>query len=239
MASTLGAETRPATVDPVEVALPIEGMTCASCVNRIERFLNRTPGVENAAVNLATERATVLVDPAAAGRDELVRAVEDAGYEVPAEAPDRHAHAPAFDLELEQEDRERERAQRRTLLQAVVAISAAVVFMVAMFLPQTRIAMEDLNKLIVWPATFVQFWAGGRFYRAAWRAARHGSATMDTLVALGTTAAWGYSVAVALRPDLVATGSQPMAFFDSSTIIIGLVLLGRWLEARAKGRATG
>jgi Cu+-exporting ATPase len=225
---------------PIEIILPIEGMTCASCVNRIERFLNRTPGVETAAVNLATERATVLVDPAAAGRDELVRAVEAAGYEVRAEAPNRDAHASAFDLELEQEDRERERAQRRTLLQAVVAISAAVVFMVAMFLPQTRIAMEDLNKLILWPATFVQFWAGGRFYRAAWRAARHGSATMDTLVALGTTAAWGYSVFVTMWPERIhAAGLHPETYFDSASIIIGLVLLGRWLEARAKGRTTG
>ncbi len=70
-------------------------------------------------------------------------------------------------------------------LQAAVAIGAALVFMVLMFWPQTVVAMEDLNKLILWPATFIQFWAGGRFYRAAWRAARHGSATMDTLVAVG------------------------------------------------------
>src|SRR3954470_12402631 len=112
--------------------------------------------------------------------------------------------------------------------------------MVAMFLPQTRIAMEDLNKLILWPATFVQFWAGGRFYRAAWRAARHGSATMDTLVALGTTAAWGYSVFVTMWPERIhAAGLHPETYFDSASIIIGLVLLGRWLEARAKGRTTG
>ena len=71
---------------PIEIVLPIEGMTCASCVNRIERFLKKTPGVEQAAVNLATERATVLVDPGTAGRDELVRAVEAAGYEVRPEA---------------------------------------------------------------------------------------------------------------------------------------------------------
>ena len=68
--------------------------------------------------------------------------------------------------------------------------------MVLMFTPQTAVAMEDINKLILWPATFIQFWAGGRFYRAAWRAGRHGGATMDTLVAVGTSAAWGYSVFV-------------------------------------------
>ncbi len=112
--------------------------------------------------------------------------------------------------------------------------------MTLMFVPQTRIAMEDLNKLILWPATFIQFWAGGRFYRAAWRAGRHGGMTMDTLVALGTTAAWAYSVFVTMWPEKVhEAGLHPETYFDSATIIIGLILLGRWLEARAKGRTTG
>ena len=98
--------------------------------------------------------------------------------------------------------------------------------------------MEDLNRLALLPATFIQFWAGGRFYRAAWRAARHGATNMDTLIAVGTTAAWGYSVAVTLWPSIATTaGLEPAAYFDSSTIIIGFVLLGRWLEARAKGQA--
>ena len=89
------------TTQPIEIVLPIEGMTCASCVNRIERFLKKTPGVEQAAVNLATERATVLVDPGTAGRDELVLAVEAAGYEVRPEAPATDATAAAaFDAEL-------------------------------------------------------------------------------------------------------------------------------------------
>jgi len=226
---------------PIEIVLPIEGMTCASCVNRIERFLKKTPGVEMAAVNLATEKATVLVDPATAGRDELVRAVEAAGYDVRAEVPAAAGEAAAaFDAELREEDAERERAQRQTLVQALVAIGAAIVFMVLMFTPQTRVSMEDLNKLILWPATFIQFWAGGRFYRAAWRAGRHGGATMDTLVAIGTTAAWGYSVFVTMWPERIhEAGLHPETYFDSATIIIGLILLGRWLEARAKGRTTG
>ncbi|HEX5826926.1 MAG TPA: heavy metal translocating P-type ATPase [Candidatus Limnocylindrales bacterium] len=227
---------------PIEIILPIEGMTCASCVNRIERFLKKTPGVELASVNLATEKATVLVDPAQAGRDELVKAVESAGYEVKAEAlaADPAAAAAPLDLELTEEDRERERAQRQTLFQALVSIGAAIAFMVLMFTPQTRIAMEDINKLILWPATFIQFWAGGRFYRAAWRAGKHGGATMDTLVVIGTTAAWAYSVFVTLWPEWIhEAGLHPETYFDSAAIIIGLILLGRWLEARAKGRTTG
>ncbi|HEX4898878.1 MAG TPA: heavy metal translocating P-type ATPase, partial [Candidatus Limnocylindrales bacterium] len=228
---------------PIEIVLPIEGMTCASCVNRIERFLKKTPGVEEASVNLATERATIRLDPAVAGRDEAVAAVQAAGYDVKPEAtPVAGAAGSTASLaeETTADDLERERAQRQTLFQAGVAIAAALVFMVLMFTPQTAVAMEDLNKLILWPATFIQFWAGGRFYRAAWRAGRHGGATMDTLVAVGTSAAWVYSVFVTMWPETVhLAGLHPETYFDSSAVIIGLILLGRWLEARAKGRTTG
>ena len=234
--------TLPERPQPIEIVLPIEGMTCASCVNRIERFLNKTPGVELANVNLATEKATVLVDASLAGRDELVRAVEAAGYEVRAEAAGSQDAGTATSLEAEMtvEDLERERAQRETLRMALVAIGASIVFMVLMFTPQTVVAMTDINKLIMWPATFIQFWAGGRFYRAAWRAGRHGGATMDTLVAVGTSAAWGYSVFVTMWPEVIhSAGLHPETYFDSATIILGLILLGKWLEARAKGRTTG
>jgi Cu+-exporting ATPase len=234
----------PPTLQPIEIILPIEGMTCASCVNRIERFLKKTPGVEEAAVNLATEKATVRIDPSVAGRDELVKAVEAAGYEVKAEAAPAAAGAPtgtaALELEMTEEDIEREKAQRETLRMAIVSIAAAVVFMVLMFFPQTVIGMVEINKLILWPATFIQFWAGGRFYQHAWRAGKHGGATMDTLVAVGTSAAWGYSVFVTMWPEVVhAAGLHPETYFDSATIILGLILLGKWLEARAKGRTTG
>ncbi|MHB8890843.1 MAG: heavy metal translocating P-type ATPase [Candidatus Limnocylindrales bacterium] len=232
----------PTTPQPIEIVLPIEGMTCASCVNRIERFLKKTPGVELANVNLATERATVLVDPGTAGRDELVRAVEAAGYEVRAEAatPAEGAGAASLADDVTADDAERERAQRQTLFQAVVSIVAAVVIMVLMFTPQTAVAMTDINKLILWPATFIQFWAGGRFYRAAWRAGRHGGATMDTLVAVGTSAAWAYSVFVTMWPEIVhAAGLHPETYFDSATVILGLILMGKWLENRAKGNTTG
>jgi Cu+-exporting ATPase len=110
--------------------------------------------------------------------------------------------------------------------------------MVLMFWPQTVIPMETINRLVLVPATIVQAWAGRRFYVAAWRALRHGSLTMDTLVVIGTTAAWAYSVFVTLFPEVVhEAGLHPETYFDSSTIILGLVLLGRWLEARAKTRA--
>src|SRR3990172_686166 len=192
-------------------------MPCASCVNRIERFLKKTPGVEEASVNLATERATILLDPAVAGRDEAGAAVQAAGYDVkPEGVPARGAATSTASLadEVTADDLERERAQRQTLLQAGISVAAALVFMAAMFTPQTAVAMADLNKFILWPATFIQFWAGGRFYRAAWRAGRHRVATMDTLVAVGTSAAWVYSVFVTMWPETIhLAGPPPGAYF--------------------------
>src|SRR5690606_30276550 len=119
---------------------------------------------------------------------------------------------------------ERARHVRSLLVKSVASIAVAVVAMVAMFWPQTSVAMTDINKLLLWPATFIQFWAGGQFYRAAWRAARHGTATMDTLVAIGISAAWAYSVFVTMYPDIVhAAGLHPETYFDSSTVIVGLI----------------
>src|SRR5687767_1206123 len=137
-----------------EIQLPIDGMTCASCVNRIERFLGKTPGVVEANVNLATETATIRYLPDVAGRDELVGAVEAAGYEV-RQVPVADPEAPARTLadEADEESALKERETRRLLLLAVASIGVAVVTMVAMLWPQTSIAMEDLNRLALVPAT--------------------------------------------------------------------------------------
>ncbi|HEY7936689.1 MAG TPA: heavy metal translocating P-type ATPase [Candidatus Limnocylindrales bacterium] len=223
---------------PIEIVLPVVGMTCASCVNRIDRFLRKTDGVIEVNVNLATEKATVRFDPVIVGRPELVRAVDAAGYEVRPETGLGHT-AQSLEAELTAEDAERLAEQRTLLVQSVGAIAVAVAIMAVMFWPQTSVPLETLNWLVLVPATFIQAWGGRRFYSAAWRAARHGSATMDTLVAIGTSAAWAYSVFATVFPGVVhAAGLAPETYFDSATIIIGLILLGRWLEARAKGRTT-
>ena len=227
-----------------QLQLPVEGMTCASCVNRIERFLKKTPGVEDAVVNLATEVATIRYLPDRVGRTELVGAIEAAGYDVRAAVGDA-LDTPARDgvgiraLDpAAEEAAARAREARGVIVQALVSIGVALGIM-GLMLAGRSLPMEHLNLLALVPATFVQAWAGRRFYRAAWRAARHGAANMDTLVAVGTTAAWGYSVVITLAPGLVMqAGLEPAAYFDSSTLIIGFVLLGRWLEARAKRRAS-
>ena len=218
--------------EPIEVTLPIEGMTCASCVNRIERFLKKTEGVQEASVNLATERATIRFLPSVTGRAELVGAIEAAGYEVRGGAAEGTGEPAAGALadEPTAEDAERARERRELGIQSLVSLAVAATIMLLMFWPGLPWAMADLNKIVLWPATLIQFWAGGRFYRAAWRALRHGSATMDTLVAAGTSAAWAYSVFVTMYPDVVMrAGIRPDTYFDSSTIVVGLILLGRWL----------
>src|ERR671914_1808104 len=124
---------------PIELALPVEGMTCASCVNRIERFLNKTPGVVDASVNLATERATVHFDPAVAGRAELVAAIEAAGYDVRQEPPQGATTELAAD---DAEERQRASALRGLGVRSVVSIAVALAIMALMFWPGRPLTME-------------------------------------------------------------------------------------------------
>ncbi|HEU4862811.1 MAG TPA: heavy metal translocating P-type ATPase [Candidatus Limnocylindria bacterium] len=225
----------PAAAD--ELTLPVVGMTCASCVNRIERFLNRADGVAEASVNLATERATVRFDPAVIDRTGIVATIEAAGYEV-----GREAAAEASAAEADSAADLERRAEAGTLLrQALASLAIGAVMMAVMFWPGgAPWPMADINRWFLVPATIVQFVFGRRFLVAALKGARHGEANMNTLVAMGTMAAYGYSVFVTLLPDVVMRAGLGMeTYFDSAAVIIGLILFGRWLEARAKGRAAG
>ncbi len=228
----MNASTSPSAV-PAELSVPVVGMTCASCVNRIERYLSRADGVAEANVNLATERATVRFDPAVIDRTGIVAAIEAAGYEVGRDA------AAADDVDAAEIEREAER--RELLFQALASLAIGGAMMAIMFWPGgTPWPMMDVNRWFLIPATIVQFVFGRRFLVAAARGARHGEANMNTLVAIGTLAAYSYSVFVTLLPETVmAAGLGHETYFDSAAVIIGLVLLGRWLEARAKGQAAG
>lgn len=212
-----------------EAVLPVGGMTCASCVRRVEKALLKVPGVESAAVNLATERATVSYYPGEASRDDLRTAVERAGYEV------REAPAAKSEAEDSAEDA-RERDLRQLRLKFGVSLAVGALLMLAMFVP-LPFPHSRLFLPMFLLATPVQFWAGWQFYRAAWAAARHGSTNMNTLVAIGTTAAYGYSAFVTFFPQVVErAGLQPEVYYESAVVIIALVLLGRYLEARARYR---
>jgi Cu+-exporting ATPase len=249
--STL-AENRPDSSSAVSTELrelDVHGMTCASCVARVERKLKKVPGVVEAQVNLATERATVRFDPAASGVDALIDAVTNAGYTAQLRSDVSTAPRQAIVSEigdaitlLDDTPTAREMEHQREIdglrRRALVGLAAGLAMLAIMVLP-LHLDMMQVDPLLLVVATVVQFWAGGTVYRAAWNAARHGSTTMDTLVAVGTGAGYGYSAFVTLWPKLAADWGFPQdTYFESGVLIIALVLLGRWLEARARGRTS-
>ncbi|MBX6381871.1 MAG: copper-translocating P-type ATPase [Microbispora sp.] len=225
------------TVTTTVRTLDIGGMTCASCVRRVEKALTRLDGVETAEVNLATEVATVTCDPARVTAEMLTEAVARAGYTAAISEPEpRPETTPEPTLETAPEpDREVGRLKRTWQ----VTLAAGLSMMVLMYLPLPIDAMDWLMPLLLVVATVAQFWAGRPFYRAAWAAARHGAVNMHTLVALGTTVAYGYSAFVTLWPAAAERlGLPPHVYFEISVVVIALVLMGRWMEARARKRTT-
>ena len=225
---TISAEKQPApTGDPTNITLSIGGMSCAACVGHVEAALRGVEGVESAAVNLATERATVRCRTDLAGIEDLRSAVEDEGYSV---------------LEVGTgEDASGNRGPTAGIRgRMAFSLGVAAVVMLLPKVPSLLAVLPvRLDILLLVLATPVQFWAGGGFYVGAWKALRRGTSNMNTLIAVGTTVAYAYSAAVTLFPHASAFAHyQAATFFETSTAIIGLVLLGRYLEARAKGRAS-
>jgi Cu+-exporting ATPase len=194
-----------------EVRLELEGMTCASCVNRIERKLNKLDGVE-ASVNFATEQATVRCDPRVSV-DELVGAVEAAGYGARPVTAGAHHH------------------EESSMLSLRLAVAAALTAPLALLAMVPPLQFSSWEWAALGLATPVVFWSGATFHRAALASARHAAATMDTLISIGTLAAWGWSTVVLLA------GVEEETYFEVAAVITTLILLGRWLEARAKRRS--
>ena len=190
------------------IDLEVQGMTCASCVNRVEKALRKVPGVAEASVNLATERATVRMDRPDA--EAAIAAIRKAGYEAQLHVEAAPAVAPKRDHEL---------------IQVVVAAVLTLPLLLTMG------ALPALVQFLL--ATPVQFVFGARFYRAAWAAVRAGAGNMDLLVALGTTAAYALSLYL-----WASRGGHAHLYFEASAVVITLVRLGKWLEARAKRQTT-
>ncbi|HET8980683.1 MAG TPA: heavy metal translocating P-type ATPase [Solirubrobacteraceae bacterium] len=194
------------------VELAIEGMTCASCAARIEKRLNKLDGV-SASVNYASEHAAVSFDPARVSLEDLVGAVQAAGYHasLPQEALGEEDPAAAYRWRL------------------IVAVGLSVPLALLAMVPALEFSGWEWVSLVL--ATPVVFWSGWPFHRAAALNARHLVATMDTLISVGTLAAWGWSTVVLLA------GVSEHTYFETAGVIIALILLGRYLEARAKRRS--
>ena len=211
-----------------KVTLGIDGMTCAACVSHVENALIGVQGVESASVNLATERATVEYIQGATGISDLRHAVEDSGYSATA---------------LVGGDMDDDSTTRRLGLLKVkfaFSLAAAAVIMALMALPNAHDLFPfRMDFVLLALATPVQLWAGLGFYTSAWSAARRLTSNMNTLVAVGTSVAYAYSVVVTIFGESsFFDGHATDTYFDTSTAIIGIVLLGRFMEARAKRRAS-
>jgi Cu+-exporting ATPase len=230
------AAAMPAPTEPsARVDLPIEGMTCAACVTRISKGLSKLEGVERADVNLAAARATIVFDPAVVDTDAFIGRIESLGYSVP-EIDDQEALEAAQSKVL----------TRRLVVAVVLTVPTVLISMIPA-------AMFDNWQWVAFVLTTpVVFFSGWGFHRAAAINLRHGTATMDTLVSMGTLAAWAWST-VALVFLGAADGSNhsmgsmpgmggdsttvPHVYFETAGVIITLILLGKWFEARARRRS--
>jgi len=212
----------------ITTTLTVRGMHCASCVSRIEKALRKQGGVDDANVNLVTQQATVSHDPQVAGVQDLIRTIQVAGYEAqPGDSPPgihHHGQRQSGSHAAQTHDHGSSKAGVGWWLIASIVLAAVTV----------ALAMTWKSPVSAWAqlllATPVQFVLGWSFYRGALKSLRHARADMDTLVALGTSVAYGYSVVQVL------TG-QPVVYFDSAAVILVLVAVGRMLESRAKATA--
>ena len=217
------------------VELPITGMTCANCANTVERALKKVEGVVDAAVNFASEKATVTYVPGAVSTAELAAAVRRAGYDVVESAEGEDLE----DAEAAAREGEIRHQWRRFIVGAIFSLPL-------LFLSMGR----DLGLLGEWAhapwmnwlflalATPVQFYVGWDYYTGAYKALRNGSANMDVLVAMGTSVAYFYSLAVLIAMAMGITTLGTMVYFETAAVIITLIVLGKLLEARAKGRTS-
>lgn len=220
-------------VPKARISIPVSGMSCASCVDKVERALRATDGVLQASVNLATEQASVEYIPGVATSEALRRAIRDAGYEPLA--------VEEGTVDREAERRVQELASLRTRLVGAALLSIPILWG---SLPHMGLNVWVPAILHSWTVQFllatpVQFWAGWRFYRGMWAALRHGTADMNTLIAVGTSAAFLYSAAATFAPHwFTGGGLEPAVYYETASIIIVFILLGRYLEAKAKGRTS-
>src|SRR6266852_4733334 len=233
------SQPRPDSMAESRTTLALEGMTCASCAMRIEKGLKKVPGVKDASVNLATERADVTYDPTQTDVDQLVLKVEAVGYKAtPQIAPLQETIPSGTEHDIPasgsvQQDEQSKRkqveiARKRNLLILGIALSLPVVILSMFFMNN----FPGENYLLLVLTTPVWAVVGWEFHRGAIKTLRHASANMDTLVSVGSTAAYIMSVVATFFPRVIGG----VTFYDTTALIVTLIFLGKYLEARAKGQ---
>src|SRR3989344_2325726 len=227
----------------IKQTYPVKGMHCASCVRLIESAVGKVPGVSQANVNLATEKLTVSFNKDECSPDEIAKSVEKVGYKLNilnnSSLDGSNAHSTANNENLEDDQQREEKLKELQSLKIKVISSLFVGGLIVWgsfpyimsFSPYPL--QNFLVQLVL--GSIVQFWPGLDFYKAAIPAFKNRTANMDTLVAIGTTAAYLYSVAVTALPGVFqGLGIEPMPYFDVAAVVIGLIFLGRYFEAKAK-----
>jgi P-type Cu+ transporter len=217
---------------PKKLVMAVGGMTCAACVNRVEKTLKGLEGVVEANVNLATEKATVLYQEDRLQREDFRKAISDLGYQVLGFDEEGWV-----DREREERNREIGRQKKKFLVSAILTAGVFVGSMPEWF-PWWPKVLQSYVVLFVL-TTPVQFWAGWQFYRGFWLALKHRSSDMNTLIAVGTSAAYVYSTILTFFPGVFRSyGLKMGVYFDTAAMIITLILLGKMLEAIAKGHTS-
>jgi Cu+-exporting ATPase len=216
-----------------QIEIPIRGMSCASCVQRIENALLKTPGVVSADVNFAAERATVSYLPSVAEPGSFRKAIEEAGYRVAdlaaaSRSPDREEAAREAEISL---------LRTKFLVGSILSIPVLLGSFPDWFPWAPAVLSNPVVLLLL--TTPVQFWVGWQFHRGFWATLKHRTADMNTLVSIGTNAAYFYSVALTFfRSTIAPKGMEAMTYYDTAAILMTLIVMGRWLEAKAKGRTS-
>ncbi len=221
-------------------------MHCAGCAGRIEQALSQTPGVNQASVNFGTARATVVYDPSRIDPPTLREVVRREGFDAIVPEPAAHgasSHTGHDHAEMLAREAEELNLQHRLIVAAILTTPVALLAMAGHFIPSlmSRLDFPGRNWLELVLTTPVLFWAGRHFFTSAWSSARHGSADMNTLVAVGTLAAYVYSVVATVAPWLLVgpgTHNAP-TYYETAAVIITLILLGNVLQARATNRTRG
>jgi Cu+-exporting ATPase len=209
------------------ITFPVTGMTCAACQSRVQRALSSEPGVIDATVNLLTNSAAVRYDPSAVVPTRLIEAVRATGYDADLPAADESPLAP----DSAQQEREAHDARSLTIKATTSVLAGAGAMLLSMLLMGNPLA----NYVLLVLTSVILLWAGRDIYRRAWKAVRHGSADMNTLIALGTGSAFLYSLVATIAPKLFTlNGIAPDVYYEAVILILGLVLAGRAIEARAR-----
>lgn len=221
-----------------KLSLPVEGMTCASCVARVEKTISKFGGVKNVNVNLATEKASFEYDPNLVDLKKLAESIEDAGYKLDLSLLDKQTSL--NNTSEIKADTHLKELKNDLIFAAVLSVPILLINMGIIwedFFLKKFLSIEEINKILLILTTPVVFVSGKRFYKIFWNNLKHFTADMNSLVAIGTGAAFIFSLLLTLFPEWLShQNNQLHVYFDTTAVIITLILLGRWLESRAKSK---